>query len=227
MPLSEFASDSRAWFCCSFGNMSTMRLTVSRASVVCSVEMTRWPGLGGLQRGGDGLEVAHLPDEDDVGVLPGHGLQPGGEVVGVDADLALVDDRVVVAVHHLDGVLEGDDVAAPVALMWLIIAAVVVVLPDPVGPVTSTSPRCSSASLRTAGGRPSEAKSCAARQHPPGDDADRAALPEDVDAEPADPGDRVGEVGLVVLLELGARTRSSIISCECARCRPGTAAAAG
>ncbi len=39
--------------------------------------------------------------------------------------------------------------------MWSIIAASVVVLPDPVGPVTSTRPRWCSVSLRHAGGRPS------------------------------------------------------------------------
>ena len=33
-----------------------------------------------------------------------------------------------------------------VRLMWSIIVASVVVLPEPVGPVTSTRPRCSSAS---------------------------------------------------------------------------------
>jgi hypothetical protein len=33
-----------------------------------------------------------------------------------------------------------------VSLMWPIIAARVVVLPDPVGPVTRINPRCSSAS---------------------------------------------------------------------------------
>ena len=39
--------------------------------------------------------------------------------------------------------------------MWSIIAARVVVLPEPVGPVTSTSPRFSSARRRTTGGSPS------------------------------------------------------------------------
>ena len=37
--------------------------------------------------------------------------------------------------------------------MWSIIAASVVVLPEPVAPVTSTRPRCSSASRLTPGGR--------------------------------------------------------------------------
>ena len=40
------------------------------------------------------------------------------------------------------------------ALMWSIIPASVVVLPDPVGPVTSTRPRGSMASAASASGRP-------------------------------------------------------------------------
>ena len=43
---------------------------------------------------------------------------------------------------------------ARVSLMWLIIAAKVVVLPEPVGPVTRTRPRCSSARRRTTSGSP-------------------------------------------------------------------------
>ena len=39
--------------------------------------------------------------------------------------------------------------------MWSTMAARVVVLPDPVGPVTSTSPRISLASRVTTSGRPS------------------------------------------------------------------------
>ena len=38
--------------------------------------------------------------------------------------------------------------------MWSIIAASVVLLPEPVVPVTRTIPRCSSASVRTTSGRP-------------------------------------------------------------------------
>ena len=45
-----------------------------------------------------------------------------------------------------------------VRLMWSIIAASVVVFPQPVGPVTSTRPRDSSASRRTASGRFSSPK---------------------------------------------------------------------
>ena len=68
-------------------------------------------GLGGRQRGPHRLGVAHLTDEDDVGVLAQHALERAEEVVGVRADLALVDDRLLVGVEDLDRVLDRHDVA--------------------------------------------------------------------------------------------------------------------
>ena len=78
---------------------------------------------GGVQRGQDQLpglrrrdrqlhrlEVAHLPDEDDVRVLAQGRPQRRGERSGAAADLALVDEAVQVRVHVLDRVLDGDDV---------------------------------------------------------------------------------------------------------------------
>ena len=65
----------RIWRCWCGGNTEMMRLIVSVASSVCSVENTRWPGFGGEQRRFDGLEVAHLADEDDVGILPQRAAQ--------------------------------------------------------------------------------------------------------------------------------------------------------
>ena len=69
------------------------------------------PGLGGRERRADGLLVAHLADQDHVGVLAQHPAHRPGEALRVLADLALVDDRELVAVQVLDRVLEGDDVA--------------------------------------------------------------------------------------------------------------------
>ena len=71
--------------------------------------------VAGLGRGDGGLDrlvVAHLADQDDVGVLAQGAAQGGGEAAGVDLDLALVDDRLLVAVEELDRVLDGDDVLA-------------------------------------------------------------------------------------------------------------------
>jgi len=67
-------------------------------------------GLGRRQRGGDGLLVAHLPYEDDVGILAQNAPQRPLERARVLPDLALVEDRSLVAVKELDGVLDGDDV---------------------------------------------------------------------------------------------------------------------
>jgi hypothetical protein len=60
--------------------------------------------------------------------------------IRVDSDLALLDDCPVVVVDDLDGSSIVTMCARRVRLMWPIIDAIVVVLPVPVGPVTSTSP---------------------------------------------------------------------------------------
>ena len=87
-----------------------MRSTVDAAVVVCSVPKTRWPGLGGLDRDRDGLEVAQLADQHDVGILAQRRAQRVLERVGVRAHLALVDQALLVRVHELDRILDRDDV---------------------------------------------------------------------------------------------------------------------
>ena len=67
-------------------------------------------GLGGGERRGDGLGVAHLTDEDNVRVLAQHVAERLGERLRVGTDFALVDDRPVVRVQELDRVLDGHDV---------------------------------------------------------------------------------------------------------------------
>src|SRR5512132_2219113 len=74
------------------------------------------PGLGCGERGRDRLEVAHLADEDHVGVLAQRGAKPFGERRRVLADLALVDDARAVVVQELDRVLDGEDVLVPGAV---------------------------------------------------------------------------------------------------------------
>ena len=178
-----------------------MRLTVSVASRVCRVEKTRWPGLGGEQRGLDRLVVAHLADQDDVGVLAEGGAQGAGEGVGVDVDLALVDDRLLVAVEELDRVLDRDHVLGA-------------------GRVDVVDHRRQAGRLARAGGAGAEDQAAPLladplehrRQHQLADALDarrddaehqahRAALLEDVAAEAAEPGHRVGDVELELLLE--------------------------
>ena len=71
------------------------------------------PGLRRGDRGPDRLEVAHLADEDHVGVLAQRGTQGGGERGRVRSQLALVDQAVPVPVEELDRVLDRDDVVVP------------------------------------------------------------------------------------------------------------------
>ena len=73
------------------------------------------PGLGDRERRLDGLEVAHLADQDDVGVLAQHVLERLRERLGVGAQLALVDYALLVVVDVLDRVLDRHDVAVTVA----------------------------------------------------------------------------------------------------------------
>ena len=86
--------------------------------------------------------------------------------------------------------------------MWSMIAASVVDLPEPVVPVSRIRPRSSSASSRITWGRPSSLD----RLDPVGDhardDRHRPALAEGVDAEAGQALDGVGEVDLVVGVEL-------------------------
>ena len=88
-----------------------------------------------------------------------------------------------------------------VALMWSISEASVVDFPEPVGPVTSTSPRGLSASGSMCWGRPSsDERADLGRDHPEGG-AERPPLEEDVHAEAADAGDRVRHVDVAARLE--------------------------
>ena len=85
--------------------------------------------LGRGQGGGDRLQVAHLADQDHVRVLAQGGAQAEGEVGGIGADLALVDNRAFVVVKELDRVLDREDVVRRSELITSIIAARVVDLP--------------------------------------------------------------------------------------------------
>ena len=67
-------------------------------------------GLGRGDRGADRLEVAHLADEDHVGVLAQRRLQRVAEAGRVGAELALVDDALLVRVEELDRILDRHDV---------------------------------------------------------------------------------------------------------------------
>ena len=167
--------------------------------------------LGRGQRRRDGLVVAHLADEDDVGVLADDVAQRVGVALGVDADLALVDDAALVLVQDLDRVLDGDDVTVARA-------------------VDVVDHRRERRRLARAGGAGHEheparlvgeladdrrqAELLDARafgRHPAQGHPDAAALAEHVDAEATDADERVGEVDLAAGLEASPAGRSSIM----------------
>ena len=64
----------------------------------------------GGQRRLDGVQVPHLADEDNIGVLTEDGPQAIGIGAGVRADLPLVHDAAIRHVDVLDGVLQRNDV---------------------------------------------------------------------------------------------------------------------
>jgi hypothetical protein len=67
-------------------------------------------GFGRLEGRAKRLGVAHLADQDDVGILTDHRPERRREVGHVDADLPLVDEALLLGEQKLDRVLDGEDV---------------------------------------------------------------------------------------------------------------------
>src|SRR5580658_6189665 len=67
-------------------------------------------GFGSKNGGGDGFQVAHFADQDDVRVLTKCSAQRGGEGRGVHFHFALIDEAFFIAVQIFDRVFDGDDV---------------------------------------------------------------------------------------------------------------------
>jgi hypothetical protein len=109
-------------------------------------EVTR---LGDGEAGVDRLQVAHLAHEDHVGILAQRVLEGVREGLGVGPDLALVDDAPWC--RWMNSIGSSTVMMCPFRsrLILSIIAASVVDLPEPVGPVTSTRPRGFSAAWRS------------------------------------------------------------------------------
>ena len=200
MPSSTSESCARICDCWCAGKTSMMRLMVWAAEFVCSVAKVRWPGLGDAQRRLDRLEVAHLADEHDVGVLAQRGASAlAKQCVSACTSRWLTRQLLCWCRYSI-----GSSIVMMCSwrsrLILSIIAASVVDLPEPVGPVTSTRPRGRSASVATTGGRPSSWKpriSYGIGGRP----RHGAALVEDVGAEARQPLDAEREVELEVLLE--------------------------
>src|SRR5512133_400501 len=85
--------------CFSGGKNSIIRPTVSAASIVWSVDMTRWPDSAAWSAV---CGVSELAEQDHVRVLTQRPPQRLAERLGVEPDLALVDDRAVVGMQDLD-----------------------------------------------------------------------------------------------------------------------------
>ena len=116
-------------------------------------------GLRRVQRRLDGLDVAHLADQDDVGVLAQGGAQGLREARRVLADLALADHALLVLVHELDRVLDRDDMVVArcgsCSRSW---RRAWWTCREPVMPVTRIRPRRSMASRSSTLGRCSSSK---------------------------------------------------------------------
>ena len=65
----------------------------------------------GGQRKGDGFQIAHLADQNDVRIPAQGRMQSGSEDRRMKADLALADQTLFAWVHKLDRILDRDDVS--------------------------------------------------------------------------------------------------------------------
>ena len=153
-------------------------------------------GLGRGERGLHRLDVAHLTDEDDVGVLAQHPLQRGVEVGGVGADLALVDDRALVGVQDLDRVLDRDDVPVVVVVDEVDHRAERRRLARTGRSGDEDEAALVIGELADDGRQPERLERRDVALHAAQHETDRAALAHDVHTETAEARHRVGEVGL-------------------------------
>ncbi len=159
-------------------------------------------GFGGMERGGDGFQIAHFADQDDVGVLAEAGAQSAAKGRGIDFHLALIDEAFLVAMQEFDGVFDGDDVLGT----------------RRVDAVDHGRKRGGLARAGDAGdqhqaarffadalgdgGKKELFKSANLGGNDAEHDADIAALLKDVDAEASETGGAVGQIDFGALLEL-------------------------
>ena len=93
------------------GNTSMMRSMVLARRAGMQGAEHQVAGFRGGQRQADGFQVAHLADQDVVGVFTQRRAQGLVEAVGVAVHFALVDQALLRGVHEFDRILDGEDVA--------------------------------------------------------------------------------------------------------------------
>ena len=161
-----------------------MRLIVLAAPEVCSVPNTRWPVSAASMAAWIVSRSRISPTRMMSGSIRSARRMPSLKSGHVDADLALVDRALLVLVVVLDRVFQRDDVPVVVVVDEVDHAdARLVVLPEPVGPVTSSRPRGRMISDRIASGHADLLERQELARDPPQHHADGAALLEDGDAE--------------------------------------------
>ena len=189
-------------FCWYGGNAEIIRVSVSCASSVCSVERPdgRFQPRPVRFRSFRDHAFRRRGSHPD----PGEGCRAGlGKRAGIDIDFALGDKRFFVLVKEFDRVFDRDDVAVSLARLYdRRSPASVVDFPEPVVPVTRIKPRFSSAMLFRTGGRPSSRKVSDLVGDYAGDDADRISLLKNIDAETSESGNAVADIDLVDLFEM-------------------------
>jgi hypothetical protein len=152
-------------------------------------------------RGRDRFEVAHLAEQDHVGVLTQGSAQRLGEARRVGPDLALVDDATLVTVNELDRVLDREDVLGALAVDLVDQGRQRRRLARPGWPGDQDQTTRLLGQRVQSGGDAELLESLDVGRDQPEGGAERAALEEDIDAEAREARDRMREVDLAVDLE--------------------------
>ena len=154
-PSSVNASWVRICFCWSDGNTSTMRLTASYVEFVCSVANTRCP-VSAMVSAASMVSRSRI---SPMRMMSGSWRSTYLSAVGNDAVSAPTSRWLTM--HFLWWWMYSTGSSMVMMCAWRVplmrssIAASVVDLPEPVGPVSNTRPFCRFVNSRTIGGRPS------------------------------------------------------------------------
>ena len=162
-----------------------MRSTVLAASMVCSVDITRWPVSDASSAVSIVSRSRISPTRMTFGACRSAARKRQAERRRVAVQFALVNRGLLVRVQELDRILDRQDVDRARVVHRSTIAASVEDLPDPVGPVTSTMPLRRPTMVVELGRQVQFVERRNARRDDAHDDGVRGALPEDVDAEAA------------------------------------------